>query len=66
MSSPNSIMFERHAQTALTILVVGLLAWVGFTTQKTQVDMAVVVEKISNMQIQITELKALGHGHEQR
>ena len=32
--------FERHAQTALVLLLVALLAWVGQTTQKTAVAIA--------------------------
>ena len=32
--------FERHAQTALVLLLVALLAWVGATTQKTSVAIA--------------------------
>ena len=32
--------FERHAQTALVLLLVALLLWVGSTTQKTSVAIA--------------------------
>ena len=32
--------FERHAQTALVLLLVALLVWVGGTTQKTDVAIA--------------------------
>ena len=32
--------FERHAQTALVLLLVALLAWVGTTIQKTPVAIA--------------------------
>ena len=37
-STSNS--FERHAQTALVLVLVALLIWVGGTTQKTSVAMA--------------------------
>ena len=36
--TPNA--FERHAQTALVLLLVALLLWVGGTTQKTAVSVA--------------------------
>jgi len=32
--------FERHAQTALVLLLVALLIWVGSTTQDTAVEIA--------------------------
>ena len=32
--------FERHTQTALVLLLVALLVWVGGTTQKTAVAVA--------------------------
>jgi len=32
--------FERHAQTALVLLLVALLVWVGKTTQETAVAIA--------------------------
>jgi len=32
--------FERHAQTALVLLLVALLVWVGSTTQQTSVAIA--------------------------
>lgn len=39
-------MFERHAQTALVLLVVALLAWVGNTTQTTAVKLAEITIQI--------------------
>ena len=42
--------FERHAQTALVMLLVALLLWVGNTTQKTSVAVA-------EMRVEITYLK---------
>lgn len=43
--------FERHAQTALVLLLVGLLMWVGNTTQATAVA-------IGSMRVEIAFLKA--------
>jgi hypothetical protein len=43
--------FERHAQTALVLLLVALLLWVGSTTQDTSVAVA-------EMRIEISYLKA--------
>ena len=44
MTSEKSIVtsnsFERHAQTALVLLLVALLLWVGNTTQQTAVTVA--------------------------
>lgn len=42
--------FERHAQTALVLLLVALLLWVGNTTQITAVTVA-------EMRIEMTYLK---------
>ena len=42
--------FERHAQTALVLLLVALLLWVGSTTQNTAVSVA-------EMRVEIAYLK---------
>lgn len=42
--------FERHAQTALVLLLVALLLWVGNTTQQTAVTVA-------EMRVEIAYLK---------
>ncbi len=42
--------FERHTQTALVLLLVALLLWVGSTTQTTAVS-------IAEMRIEIAYLK---------
>lgn len=44
--------FERHAQTALVLLLVALLLWVGNTTQQTSVAVA-------EMRVEVAYLKAL-------
>lgn len=44
---------ERHAQTALTVLVVALLGWVGLTTQETQVKVAQLTVEIEQIQSQL-------------
>lgn len=51
MSDVISNAFERHAQTALVLLLVALLLWVGSTTQETSVSVA-------EMRIEISYLKA--------
>lgn len=43
--------FERHAQTALVLLLVALLIWVGNTTQITAVSVA-------EMRVELAYLKA--------
>ena len=43
--------FERHAQTALVLLLVALLLWVGNTTQTTAVTVA-------EMRVELAYLKA--------
>lgn len=43
--------FERHAQTALVLVLVALLLWVGSTTQSTAVHVA-------EMRVEIAFLKA--------
>jgi uncharacterized protein YoxC len=44
--------FERHAQTALVLLVVALLAWVGKTTQETAVTVAKLNVHVETLQRQ--------------
>ena len=44
--------FERHAQTALVLVLVALLLWVGNTTQNTAVAVA-------EMRVEVAYLKAL-------
>ena len=44
--------FERHAQTALVLLLVALLIWVGKTTQDTSVQIAQLHVHIENLQRQ--------------
>lgn len=44
--------FERHAQTALVLLLVALLIWVGKTTQDTAVQIAQLHIHIENLQRQ--------------
>ena len=44
--------FERHAQTALVLLLVALLIWVGKTTQDTSVAIAQLKVQIQHLQSQ--------------
>jgi peptidoglycan hydrolase CwlO-like protein len=44
--------FERHAQTALVLLIVALLVWVGKTAQETAVTMASLRVEIQHLQKQ--------------
>jgi hypothetical protein len=41
--------FERHAQTGLTLVLVGLLMWIGSTTQKTQIKLAELSIEVQNL-----------------
>jgi len=47
--------FERHAQTALVLLLVALLLWVGNTTQQTAVAVA-------RMEVELAYLKTSVEG----
>lgn len=40
-------LFEQHAQTVLTLVVVGLLAWVALTTQKLDVKVEVMTSEMN-------------------
>lgn len=40
---------ERHAQTVIAVMVVGLLAWVGMTTQATQVKVAELAVEVNHL-----------------
>jgi len=44
--------FERHAQTALTLLVVALLCWVALTTQQLDVKVEVMASQFENFKEQ--------------
>jgi len=49
--------FERHAQTALVMLLVALLLWVGNTTQNTSVAVAEMRVEIVYLKNAVEELK---------
>lgn len=42
MSDPKVAGFERHAITALTLVIVALILWVGSGVQQTQVKLAAI------------------------
>ncbi len=46
--------FERHTQTALVILVVALLSWVGLTVNANQVQLAKLTVTVENLHDQIS------------
>lgn len=46
-------LFEQHAQTVLTLVVVGLLAWVALTTQKLDVNVGAMAVEVSHMKTTI-------------
>jgi hypothetical protein len=48
-------LFEQHAQTVLTLIVVGLLAWVALTTQKLDVKVEVMALEISHLKISLRQ-----------
>ena len=45
--------FERHAQTALVLLLVALLLWVGKTTQTTSVEIAKLRVELGYLKVSI-------------
>lgn len=45
--------FERHAQTALVLLLVALLLWVGSTTQDTSVSVAEMRVEIAYLKVSV-------------
>lgn len=47
--------FERHAQTALVLLLVALLLWVGSTTQDTAVAVAEMRVELAYLKIAVDE-----------
>lgn len=49
--------FERHLQTGLVMIVIGLMGWVGITTSDTSRGMATLGERVSWMGDTIKELK---------
>lgn len=48
-------MFERHAQTALVMLLVALLVWVGKTVQDTAIAVGRMQVEVSQLQAQIAK-----------
>ena len=49
------ITMERHLQTVIVVLLVGLLGWVGATVQQTQVAVAEVSVEIEYLKKEITK-----------
>jgi hypothetical protein len=47
--------FERHAQTALVLLLVALLLWVGNTTQQTAVTVAEMRVEMAYLKVKVDE-----------
>lgn len=47
--------FERHAQTALVMLVIAVLVWVGQTTQQTAITVAEMAVEISYLKTEVTK-----------
>jgi len=52
-----SSAFERHTQTALVMLLVALLLWVGNTTQQTSIEVAELKVEIRYLKNAINDLK---------
>lgn len=50
--------FERHAQTALVILVVALLGWVGLTVNANQIELAKLTVNVQNLNNKVTATPA--------
>lgn len=53
MNAVISNAFERHAQTALVLLLVALLLWVGATTQGTAIAVAEMRVEIAYLKISV-------------
>lgn len=56
--SESPTMFEQHAQTGLTLAIVGLLGWVGVTLSSLQTTVAAMAVEIKSLQAQVQEMKA--------
>lgn len=48
---------ERHAQSFILAISLGISGWVGLTTQSTSVNMATLSERVINLQSQILSLE---------
>ena len=51
---PANVSFERHAQTALVLLVVALLGWVGLTVNRNQLELAKLTIQVENLNDTVT------------
>lgn len=49
----NHSSFERHAQTALVLLVVALLGWVGLTTHNTSLAVAQMAIEVQHLKSEV-------------
>lgn len=56
-SGPTRTGFERHMQTAIQIVLVGLVAWMGSTTQTTAVEVAELKAELRSLRREMIELK---------
>ena len=57
---PKARAFERHAQTALVILIVGLLGWIASTVQATAVELATVSVRLNSLEQRINDNTSTG------
>lgn len=55
MSDPKVAGFERHAITALTLVIVALILWVGAGVQQTQVKLAAIEVELAYIKQGITQ-----------
>lgn len=56
MAAVMSNTFERHAQTALVLVLVALLLWVGKTTADTSVSVAEMRVEIAHLKTTVDKL----------
>lgn len=57
MAEDKNATFENHVQTALQMIIIMIVGWVGMTTNKSAVDIAALSAKVEVLQTQVEYLQ---------
>lgn len=49
--------FEKHLQSAISVVLVGLVGWAGINLQSQSTTMATLNERVSNLQEQVVDMR---------
>lgn len=60
--SQDRSVLEKHVQTAIQVLLVGLCVWMANTVQSTALEVATLTERVSALQVQVAKFETSAQG----